>query len=229
MSNCIYKITNHITNQCYVGKTTTSPEIRFEGHKKRAKYGLDTYLHRSMRKYGAENFSVELLEETSKELLDSREIYYIDLLKPKFNMTKGGEGGSTTHLRMWVNNGMENKYILKEDNIPDGFVKGRICKFNDPEFQKEMGKRAVAKMTPEDYRKRGAAISKGKTGKTHVGVPHTPETKAKISRSWENRDLTAYKISATKRANNKIKCEYCQNLFDKLNYLKWHGEKCKSK
>jgi group I intron endonuclease len=146
MSTFIYKIKNHITNQCYIGKTTNTVQKRFNRHLSNAARGDETYLYRSIRKYGKENFSVEILEETSKDLLDSKEIYYINLLKPEFNMTLGGEGGSTTHNRIWVNNGIENKYILKEDNIPDGFVKGRICKFNDVEFQREMSSRGKSKI-----------------------------------------------------------------------------------
>lgn len=141
MSNCIYQIINHITNDCYVGKTVSSPEIRYKRHLSNAARGDKTYLYSAMRKYGVENFTVNLLEETSEELLSLLEIHYINLLKPSYNMAKGGEGGSTTHLRMWINNGTQNKYILKEEEIPAGYIKGRLCKFNDPEFQKEMNSR----------------------------------------------------------------------------------------
>ena len=151
MSSCIYQIKNHITDQCYIGKTEQSVQIRFKRHLSNAARGDETYLYRSIRKYGKDNFSIEILEITTKELLDSREIYYIESLKPEFNMTIGGEGGSTTHTRMWINDGVQNKYILKEDKIPEGFVKGRLCKFNDPKFQSTMGKRAQSKI---DFTKR---------------------------------------------------------------------------
>jgi group I intron endonuclease len=151
MSTCIYQIKNHITDQCYIGKTEQSVQTRFKRHLSNAARGDETYLYRSIRKYGKDNFSVEILEITTKELLDSKEIYYIESLKPEFNMTTGGDGGSTTHTRMWINDGIQNKYILKEDKIPEGFIKGRLCKFNDPHFQSEMGKRAQSKI---DFTKR---------------------------------------------------------------------------
>jgi hypothetical protein len=167
-----------------------------------------------MRKYGVENFTVNLLEETSEELLSSLEIHYINLLKPSYNMAKGGEGGSTTHLRMWINNGTQNKYILKEDTIPTGYVKGRLCKFNDPEFQQSMSKRAHNKMTPQDYKNRGHAISKGKLGKTHVGVPHTQETKNKL-RNY--------------RLNDPIlTCPNCGKEGKGGLMYRWHFDKCKN-
>lgn len=143
MSNCIYQIKNHITDQCYIGKTEQSVQKRFKRHLSNAARGDETYLYRSIRKYGKENFSVEILEETTKELLDSKEIHYIHLLKPEFNMTKGGGGGSTTHLRMWVTDGTNNMYILKDDKIPDGFVKGRNHLFNDKDFQVKQRKKRI--------------------------------------------------------------------------------------
>lgn len=151
MSTCIYQIKNHITDQCYIGKTEQSVQTRFKRHLSNAARGDETYFYRSIRKYGKDNFSVQILEITTKELLDSKEIYYIKSLKPEFNMTTGGDGGSTTHTRMWVNDGVQNKYIFKEDKIPEGFVKGRLCKFNDPQFQSNMSKRAQSKI---DFTKR---------------------------------------------------------------------------
>jgi len=151
MSAYIYCIINHITNQRYIGKTEHSVQTRFQRHKSNALRGDDTYLYRSMRKYGVDNFSIDLVETTTEDLVNLREVYYIQSLLPEFNMTTGGDGGSTTHSRMWVNNGVENKYILKEDKIPEGFTKGRLCKFNDPLFQSEMGKRAHSKI---DFTKR---------------------------------------------------------------------------
>lgn len=151
MSAYIYCIINHITNQRYIGKTEHSVQTRFQRHKSNALRGDDTYLYRSMRKYGVDNFSIDLVETTTEDLVNLREVYYIQSLLPEFNMTTGGDGGSTTHSRMWVNNGVENKYILKEDKIPEGFTKGRLCKFNDPIFQSKMGKRAQSKI---DFTKR---------------------------------------------------------------------------
>jgi hypothetical protein len=47
-----------------------------------------------MRKYGIENFMIEVLEIT--EHLDEREKYWISTLHPQYNMTAGGEGGDTS-------------------------------------------------------------------------------------------------------------------------------------
>lgn len=206
----IYRIVNNITNQCYIGKTERSIEKRFQRHCSNALRGDVSYLYRSMRKYGVDSFSVHLVEETTKDLLNSLESHYIKILKPDLNMTSGGDGGSTTHNKMWVTNGVTNKYILKTDEIPEGYNRGRVCKFNDPEFQSEMGKRAQKNV---DLKKRGIAISKAKLGKSHNGVPHSQETRDKLSQIALNR--------------NKIKCDHCNKLATAGMFSRWHGDKCK--
>jgi hypothetical protein len=51
-----------------------------------------------MRKYGEENFEFSILEEVgSSEILNEREIIWIEKLKPTYNMTKGGDGGDTSN------------------------------------------------------------------------------------------------------------------------------------
>jgi group I intron endonuclease len=45
-------------------------------------------LNRAITKYGHENFSVAILEYCTQENLDSREQYWLDLLKPDYNILK---------------------------------------------------------------------------------------------------------------------------------------------
>jgi group I intron endonuclease len=94
----IYQITNNITSDFYVGKTI-NPKIRFSQHKYNAtKRKSRTYLHRAMRKYGVENFTFTILDNVNNpEELNPREIYWIEQLSPKYNMTKGGDGCDTSN------------------------------------------------------------------------------------------------------------------------------------
>lgn len=213
MSAYIYCITNHITNQRYIGKTEHSVQTRFKRHITNALRGDETHLYRSMRKYGVNNFSVRIIETTTSDIVDEREIFHIKESLPELNMTSGGDGGSTTHNRMWVNNGIDNLYILKSSGIPEGYVRGRLCKFNDPEFQKDMGRRSNINLTKEDLIRRGVSISKAKIGKTHVGVAHKPETREKLRQLALNRQ--------------KVTCEHCNKIVIAAMYARWHGEKCK--
>lgn len=94
MSNSIYLITNKVNSKTYIGKTTKSLQERFKRHCYNHKT-QNTYLYRAMRKYGIENFTIELLEETQS--LNKQEIYWIKTLKPHYNMTIGGDGGDTSY------------------------------------------------------------------------------------------------------------------------------------
>ena len=90
----IYLITNKVNNKTYVGKTNKTLEERFKKHFYNHK-DLNTYLYKSMRKYGFESFKIELLEQVTENIND-REIFWINLLKPDYNLTKGGDGGDTS-------------------------------------------------------------------------------------------------------------------------------------
>lgn len=77
----IYKITNKIAGQCYIGQAVDCAK-RFSEHVK-AGLGIDTppqnKLYKAMLKDGIVNFTFELLEECPKEQLDEKEKFYINL------------------------------------------------------------------------------------------------------------------------------------------------------
>lgn len=91
----IYKITNTINNKCYIGKTERTIKERWQEHRKQAKK-LDLPLYRALNKYGIENFSIEEIEQCTSDIVDEREIYWINFYnscKTGYNCTLGGEGG----------------------------------------------------------------------------------------------------------------------------------------
>lgn len=100
--NSIYKITNVINGKVYIGKTSRSISQRFKEHIEFAKLGYDNMLiYRAIRKYGEDNFSIELIEDqiNNKEI-DNRERYWINYYHSYihskdcngYNMTLGGDG-----------------------------------------------------------------------------------------------------------------------------------------
>jgi len=92
----IYKIVNQVNGDFYIGKTTKPKEVRLKEHFYNSSYNSQTHLHRAMRKYGCSNFSIEEVEsQVMEEKLDEREIFWIENLNPKYNMTSGGDGGKT--------------------------------------------------------------------------------------------------------------------------------------
>ena len=75
----IYKITNKINNKVYIGQTVRPITDRFKRHINDAiNNNLDTHFARAIRKYGAENFSVELIDTAiNQDELNQKEQYWI--------------------------------------------------------------------------------------------------------------------------------------------------------
>ena len=100
----IYKITNQKTKECYIGQAVDLA-TRFKDHAK-CGLGIDTppgnKLYKSMQEYGIWNFSWEVLECCSKDLLDEKEKYYIELYQAKdfgFNSNIGiGRNASSSRI-----------------------------------------------------------------------------------------------------------------------------------
>ena len=95
----IYKITNKVNNKSYIGQTTQTLEKRWKKHL--SQLNDNTYFHRAIKKYGANNFLKEILEDNIfNEKLDEREIYWIEkegtyIDNGGYNLTVGGK--STPH------------------------------------------------------------------------------------------------------------------------------------
>ena len=99
----IYKITNKINNKIYIGLTKFTPEKRFRYHirdSKTAKSGIDS----AIRKYGQENFTLEVIDSSAKTYDELKELekFYIESYNSKdknigYNQTFGGEGTTGYH------------------------------------------------------------------------------------------------------------------------------------
>lgn len=95
----IYKITNNINQKSYIGKTMRDIDTRYKEHIRHSQY-IDLPLYRAFNKYGIENFTISQIEECDNNILDNREIYWINYYKTYsngYNCTAGGEGGIKTY------------------------------------------------------------------------------------------------------------------------------------
>jgi excinuclease UvrABC nuclease subunit len=113
----IYRWKNLITNKSYVG-SSVSLSCRFRYYysltclEKKVNRG-NSAIHRALLKYGYSNFSLDILEYCEPNELISREQYYIDKLKPEYNILKkagsilGFKHSEGTKLRMSINNTKE--------------------------------------------------------------------------------------------------------------------------
>ena len=103
--NCIYCYTNKVNGKKYIGQTVDFL-IRHKQHINQAYNenckAYDYAFHCAIRKYGIENFEIEILKENlpKQEDLNCWECYYIDkfntLVKNKkgYNVSSGGSNGN---------------------------------------------------------------------------------------------------------------------------------------
>jgi group I intron endonuclease len=124
----IYKITNTVTNKCYVGQTRSHRLNhkkyrpfgylgRFKDHINEAyssKKNISRYLNYSILKYGESNFVCEKILECPISELDEYEKKYILELNTKYpngyNLTDGGKG-------FGVKPNIENDVVIPNRNV----------------------------------------------------------------------------------------------------------------
>lgn len=113
----IYKITNLLNNQCYIGQTVRPYKDRWAEHKRdRFKEPYCNWpLYRMLNKVGLDNISWEVIEEIPNEQLNDREQYWIIFYDSKnngYNCTYGGKNGTKHNyeevLEYWLNEGERN-------------------------------------------------------------------------------------------------------------------------
>jgi group I intron endonuclease len=200
----IYKITNKINGKIYVGKTEKSIEKRFKIHIKNALVGLrQSRLYSAIRKYGASNFSIEVIEVLEQkdcviEKLNALEIKYIKDLDSKnpnvgYNMTDGGDGGTSEASReasslFRKNKTFEELYGDRADDIKkkigDGISEyySKHERVNSQNARNKMSDtRKKMFVENSDYRNKLLlhikSLPKRKVGEFH----HSQETKNKLS------------------------------------------------
>lgn len=131
MSN-IYIITNDLNNKVYIGYTSQTIERRFYTHCWEALHNdKDTsYLHRAIKKYGAEHFSITLLESFNEKEKDWKalEKYYISkynsIVPNGYNILEGGDlppihyGEDNIKAKLSENDLDKLIIMLKETTVP---------------------------------------------------------------------------------------------------------------
>lgn len=97
-SNEVYKITNKVTNKIYIGITNQGSGARYRHHWYESRIREPSPIHRSMAKYGEDNFTLEIIDfaDTYDELKE-KEKYWIKQYNSTdksigYNLTEGGDG-----------------------------------------------------------------------------------------------------------------------------------------
>jgi hypothetical protein len=89
----IYKIENKVNGKIYIGQS-----IEIENRwKKHLRANDDFIVHKTIHKYGKENFTFSIVEECGIDELNSKEIYWINfyqsIVPNGYNMIPGGSNG----------------------------------------------------------------------------------------------------------------------------------------
>ena len=85
----VYKITNTITNDFYIGSSKNVRQ-RWAVHKCKSTWNEhpNKQLYQDMCKYGVDKFEFEILEEVESESLKETEQQFIETLKPTYNSNR---------------------------------------------------------------------------------------------------------------------------------------------
>jgi predicted GIY-YIG superfamily endonuclease len=197
MKHKVYKITNLINGKFYIGVTKGTLNTRLLQHSK-----SNSYLGRSIRRYGIEHFKIEEIHSFDNEL-DSynkeAEIVNEEFLKRNdvYNLTLGGHGGfiylNKNRLNLYGKNGENGKKnLLTGNKLKDLLIKRN--KYND-------------------WCKNISHSLKGNTN--WLGKHHTKETKIKIGKKNSihqkgkgNSQYGTYWVYCPyTHQNKKIKCD----------------------
>jgi group I intron endonuclease len=196
MVSGIYKITNIVTGQFYLGKSKQVSK-RMQVHKN----GLiqnrhnNSHLQRSFNKYGLNNFTFELLIVCEVQFLNQYErelILLTESFKPGigFNQTMGGDGGEvpTIETRAKMSNSQKGRVPTQGTKKKQAdALKGlpwtkRRRLAQTPEVSAKLSKARKERKS----NRLGVVLStdtKHKISLANVGREHTEEAKKKISES----------------------------------------------
>jgi len=193
----IYKIRNLVNGKVYIGQSL-NVDRRFNTHKVIAIRGKKSALANAIRKYGIDNFVVEVLGKCStRESANRYETRCIKLENKKrktYNMTLGGEGF------IGGRHSKESREKLSKATL------GRIVTWGDKISAGKLGKKRPP--LSKDWRKRISEGMKGikrskktrmKIRKALKGIPLSEERKRRVS---EGVSKAMYKWWKDRRRNN---------------------------
>lgn len=122
----IYMLTNAFDGKRYIGQSSNLYQ-RICGHASSYKNVKSTQrIVKAIRKYGFDSFTISILDYCEKEKLDEKEIYWISILSPEYNIAIGGKTNKGYHCSeetkkilsiksklQWANKSEEEKALFK--------------------------------------------------------------------------------------------------------------------
>lgn len=143
-----------------------------------------------------------------------------------------GSGGNTVSNKIWITDGLQDKYHDKHISIPEGWKKGRTnCVFNDSAKQKQFSKKAKKENRSNGVRKawqEGKFTNRNKPGVSGDNNPaKRPEVREKIRQAaLSNSSKTSERMKAKWQNVTPLSCPYCGTL---TKTKRWHFDNCRNR
>lgn len=158
----IYKISNDINNNIYIGQTIRLVSKRWEQHLRAVDKNATTKLAQAMYILGSQHFKIEIIEECLNEELNQQERFWIDYYDSYnngYNMTAGGgywrnikdDELSQEIFDLW-DEGFNITDIANELNLTRITVRNRIYTYKNYS-EEESQKRGVLASKQAKYKK----------------------------------------------------------------------------
>ena len=211
METGIYKITCSENNRIYIGsaKNLLKRWLRHLNDLRNNKH-VNIHLQRTYDKYGENSFKFEIVENCDVDNLLVREQYYLDLLKPEFNIGKNACGGDN------LSNNPNKEDIVSRIKET---INNKISSMTKEE-RKEKWNRGVGKDNP-NFGNKWTEIQKERSRQLNLG---------KIPVNIGKSNIEMYGEEKAKEISEKLSKIASERIGDKNGfYNKKHSEESKDK
>lgn len=217
----IYKIENLINHNVYIGQSVDIQK-RWREHLFAARH-LDCKdhnmpIHLALSKYGEDNFSLEVLEECPKNLLDEKEVYWIE----KYNSYKKGYnatiGGCQNHEHLGTPvelYDLEGNYVTEYSNATEAAKALGISR--NTIYQILYGQRLSAKGFQFKRKNSNKIITKYKSRQGGSIPIYQLDLNGSIIKKWDSATQAARELNFD--ASTITKC--CKGKLKTHNGFKW--------
>ena len=200
----IYKITNKINGKIYIGKSERSLTIRWKSHCDSVKIVSQSYFHRAIRKNGALNFTIQIIDRAiNNQKLNKLEKYYIlkfNSTNPEigYNGTFGGDGGMPTkESRLKISKALSGrKKPRTSDETRRKISIANSGKTHSKETREKISKIHLGKIVSIKTREKMKEAWKSRK-------PASKETREKISKALKGREFTEEWKDKIRQASKK--------------------------
>ena len=124
--SAVYKITNTITGDFYIG-SSKDVKKRWREHKCQSKWkdNPNKQLYKDMQKYGLDKFDFEILEQVEIDKLKEKEQQFIETLKPTYN-NRNANGWNTERYKKYEKSDKRKESHRKANNK----YHNQLCYYN---------------------------------------------------------------------------------------------------